>query len=200
MSIPVGNCINGQIINASQRELEHVLRTSTGEAYERILVCVTALRHTTPDPDFPASPSILLLKRLGYEMQNPNAFELPTGNMNAEDATTKHAIVRELKEKTGLNVVAVNAEVWPMAHRVEDVGVGYFGQEVVLSRSSIQLNYIVSVADGNVTLNSGKHSESIWATEEEVDSLDISGAMRVVIRDAFRWIANDFKYSYLREN
>lgn len=49
-------------------------------------------------------------------------------------------------------------------------------KKMLVSKSAIQLNYVVSVSDGEVKLSMDEHSESCWATEGELAGLDITTA------------------------
>lgn len=59
-----------------------------------------------------------------------------------------------------------------------------------VSKSAIQLNYVVLASDDSVELSAEGHSESRWVTEGELIGPDITDAMRVVIREAFQWATN----------
>lgn len=95
--------------------------------------------------------------------------------------------MREVKEETGLDIVKVHAELDPMTYSTEKTVVDDSGNEVIVSKSVIQLNFIVSVSTGTVALNANEHSYSRWATREDLSELKITDAMRVVIREGLEW-------------
>ncbi|KIW35360.1 uncharacterized protein PV07_02059 [Cladophialophora immunda] len=132
----------------------------------------------------------LLLKRAAHESYFPNVFELPSGKVDPGDATLGHALAREVEEETGLDVTDILAELKPMIYMTEKTVVDDAGREVLVSKSAIQLNYIVSVSGREVTLSPEEHSESCWATEEEVGGWDMTSAMRAVVREALEWAAS----------
>ncbi|KAI9739316.1 MAG: hypothetical protein M1834_007529 [Cirrosporium novae-zelandiae] len=134
-------------------------------------------------------PSILLLKRAAHEVYSPSVFELPSRNVDPDDPTLKHALVREMQEETDLEINDIVAESKPMIFTTEKAVVDNTGREILVSKSCIQLNYVVSVSDSDahVKLSAEEHSESTWATEGELDRLDITSAMRTMIREAFGW-------------
>ncbi|KAI3317122.1 hypothetical protein HD806DRAFT_551082 [Xylariaceae sp. AK1471] len=109
---------------------------------------------------------------------------LPSGKVDPDDLTLKHALVREVLEETGLDVTGIFAELKPMIYTTEKTIVDGADQEVTISKSAIQLNYVVQVAPGKVQLHTDEHSESSWASEGELDSLNITTSMRAVIYEA----------------
>lgn len=111
---------------------------------------------------------------------------MPGGKVDPDDPTLKHALVREVKEETGLDVTEILAELKPMIYTTEKTVAGAAGEEVLVSKSAIQLNYVVLASSGIVRLSADEHSESCWASEAELGALDITDAMRVVILEAFQ--------------
>jgi 8-oxo-dGTP pyrophosphatase MutT (NUDIX family) len=181
--------INQQILNASRDEFRKLQPSATGQPYDKIVVGAAALRYAS-GLGFPKIPRILLLKRVAHEIYFPNVFELPSGKVDPEDPTIKHALIREVQEETGLNVIEFVAELKPMIYTTDKMVVDNTGRDVLVSKSAIQLNYVISISDGDVKLSADEHSESIWATKEELDGLNITSAMRVVVQEAFAWAAS----------
>jgi 8-oxo-dGTP pyrophosphatase MutT (NUDIX family) len=188
--ISTSESINQQILNASRDEFRKLQPSTTGQPYDKVVVGAAALRYA-PDSGFPKTPSILLLKRAANEVYFPNVFELPSGKVDPEDPTIQHALVREVQEETGLDVTEIVAELKPMIYTTDKMVVDNSGQDVLVSKSAIQLNYVTSISDGEVKLSANEHSESIWATERELDELNITSAMRVVVQEAFEWAASE---------
>ena len=132
---------------------------------------------------------ILLLKRAAHETYFPNVFELPSGKVDLEDISIKHALVREVKEETGLDITDIMAELKPMIYSTAKMVPDAMGHETLISKSAIQLNYIVAVSEGDVQVNKHEHSESVWATEREVHELNVTREMYAVVKKAFDWTA-----------
>lgn len=174
------------LLDLSLDEFRKIRLSESGRPYDKIVVGAAAFLYTPNS----TKPSILLLKRVSHELYFPNVFELPSGKVDPDDETLKYALVREVKEETGLDIVGILAELNPMTYSTEKTVMDDAGKEVLVSNSAIQLNFIVSVSAGTVKLNADEHSESCWATTEDLRDLDITDGMRVVIREAFQWAAS----------
>ena len=61
------------------------------------------------------------------------------------------------------------------------------GQEMVVTRTTVQLNFICEVHGEEFRVNPDEHSEGLWASASEAAGLDITDEMRVVVRNAFDW-------------
>ncbi|EHK22884.1 uncharacterized protein TRIVIDRAFT_28838 [Trichoderma virens Gv29-8] len=187
-SLPVAKSINSQLLNSSAAEFRKSQPSTSGQPYDKIVVGAAILQYASDSA--PKMPQILLLKRTSHEAYFPNVFELPSGKVDPDDPTLKHALFREVNEETGLGVAEILAELKPMIYTTEKTVTGATGEKDVISKSAIQLNYVVLVSPGDVKLNADEHSESCWASEGELDMLDITDAMRVVIREAFQWASS----------
>ncbi|EHK44808.1 hypothetical protein TRIATDRAFT_274356 [Trichoderma atroviride IMI 206040] len=174
------------LLSLSLDEFRKSQLSESGQPYDKIVVGAAAFRY---GPNLTSS-SILLLKRAAHEPYFPNVFELPSGKVDPDDKSLKDALVREVKEETGLDIVEIHAELEPMTYSKEKAVMDDAGKEVIVSKSAIQLNLVVSVSAGTVTLNAEEHSDCRWATKEELIELDITDAMRVVIQEAFEWATN----------
>jgi len=187
-SISTGESINKQILNASRDEFRKLQPSATGQPYDKVVIGAAALRYAS-GPSTPQPPRILLLKRAAKEVYFPNVFELPSGKVDPEDPTIKHALIREVQEETGLDIKEIVTELKPMIYTTDKTVLDDTGRDVFISKSAIQLNYIISISDGDVKLNVDEHSESTWATEGELEGLNITSAMRLVIQEAFQLAA-----------
>lgn len=78
-------------------------------------------------------PQLLLQQRSNHETTFPNAWELRGGHIVANDESIRHAVSREVLEKTLLVVSGVVGEIEPMRWESRS-GV-----------SNVQLNYVVAV-------------------------------------------------------
>ena len=188
-SPPVSKLVNMQVLNSSADEFRKLQPAASGHLYDKVVVGAATLRYATDSPSS-KMPSILLLKRAPHEPYFPNIFELPSGKVDPNDPTLKYALAREVQEETGLDVTEILAELKPMTYVTEKNVVDDTGREVFVSKSAIQLNYVVSVSGGEVKLNTDEHSESYWATREDLGELDITSEMRAVIQEAFKWAAS----------
>jgi 8-oxo-dGTP pyrophosphatase MutT (NUDIX family) len=184
-----GKSINQDTLNASGEEFRKSQPSATGQPYDKVVVGAAASRYASGS-SFPNLPRILLLKRAAHEVHFPNIFELPSGKVDPDDPTIKHALIREIQEETGLDVIEIVAELKPMIYTTEKMVVDKAGRAALLSKSAIQLNYVISISEGDVKLSAEEHSESTWATEEELDGLNITTETRAVVQGAFTWAAN----------
>ncbi|KAK0719317.1 hypothetical protein B0H67DRAFT_633064 [Lasiosphaeris hirsuta] len=166
-SINLADAVDQQILNSSRQQFREQQLSPNGQLYDKVVFVAATLRY-----DVSRNPTILLLKRATHEVYFPN-----------------YALIREVKEETGLDVTGITAELKPMIYKTEKTVANDAGQEVLVSKSSIQLNYVVTVLDGDVTLSADEHSESAWATNKESVGLNITSAMKEVIWEAFAWAA-----------
>lgn len=178
--IPLGTSVNQRIIKSSREEFNELHFSISRKRYDKVVVGAAAIQHIGKDP------SILLLKRAAHEVYFPNVFELPSGKIDREDQSIKHALIREVKEETGLDITKINMELEPMIYTTEKTVVNEVGQKTLVSKSAVQLSYLVSVSGDDVKLSEQEHSESIWATKEELDGLEVTDKMKLVIQEAFR--------------
>ena len=187
-SPPVSKPVNMQVLNSSANDFRKLQPAASGHPYDKVVVGAATLRYTS-DLTSSKVPSILLLKRASHEPYFPNVFELPSGKADPNDPTLEYALAREVQEETGLNVTEVLAELKPMIYVTEKTVTDDTGLRSIVSKSAIQLNYVVSVSGGEVKLSADEHSDSYWATEEDLGKLDITSEMRAVIQEAFEWAA-----------
>ncbi|KKP07233.1 hypothetical protein THAR02_00663 [Trichoderma harzianum] len=185
-SLSIDKSVDPQILNYSGKEFRECQLSASGRPYDKVVVGAAIFRHI-PNLSSSKIPCILLLKRAPYEPYFPNIFELPSGKVDSTDPTLKQALVREVKEETGLGINKISAQLSPMTYQTEKTIKSDAGVEVFVVKSAIQLNYVVSVSDGIVKLSVDEHSECRWATEEELDELDITDETRRIVREAFQW-------------
>lgn len=188
-SLSIDKSVDLQILNYSAKEFREYQLSASGRQYDKLVVGAAIFRHI-PNSTSSKIPCILLLKRAPHEPYFPNIFELPSGKVDLSDLTLKYALVREVKEETGLDITKISTQLSPMIYQTEKIIKNDVGVETFVVKSAIQLNYVVSVSDGMVELSVDEHSESRWATEEELDELDITDETRAIIREAFQWSAS----------
>ena len=182
--------IDLEIFNSSLSEFRSRQLSGNGHPYDKVVVGAAILRYST---DAPRHPSLLLLQRAAYEHFFPNVFEIPGGKVDADDPSIKYALAREVTEETGLDIVEVISELKPMTYTTDKAVVDDGGREKTISKSVIQLNYVVHVSDGDVRLNADEHSKSCWVRAGQEDELNVTTAMRAVVKEAFEWAVNHAK-------
>jgi len=106
--------------------------------------------------------SVLLLQRREDEDVLPGIWEFPSGKRNF-DETSEEALVREVKEETGLSVV-VERPISVFEYTVKTP------TEV---RDTTQINFLVHLRDPQqkVKINKEEHQAACWFTKEELLSL-----------------------------
>ena len=115
---------------------------------------------------------LLLVERAADDFMG-GLVELPSGTVDAGEGLIE-ALVREVKEETSLEVVSVDAYV------------GCFDYVSGSGKKARQLNFLVTVADGEVRLNPQEHTRfhSLSPTSAELTGLNISAETRQIIAQA----------------
>ena len=152
-----------------------------GHPYDKIIVGAVIFHPTSSPP-----AKILLLKRAATEKFYPNVFEIPGGHVEDTDADIFHALVREVREETTLSVDSAKASIEPFAYSTEKT-IRLGEEKVVIQKSSLQLNFMCEIAEDKFRVNPDEHSEGIWAAQDEVEGLEMTEEMSLVVEDAFRW-------------
>jgi 8-oxo-dGTP pyrophosphatase MutT (NUDIX family) len=145
--------------------------SNTGKPYDKIVIGAIVFTDNR----------ILLLKRAAHETYYPNVFELPSGNVDETDPTLGHALAREVEEETGLDVTFVLSELLPPFEYETSKIVG----GVQVSRSCVQVNFVVEMEGDEIVVNPEEHSVGIWAGADELEGLEITEGMRGLVRKAF---------------
>ena len=139
------------------------------------------------------SRRILLVQRAARESAYPNQWELPPGG-HAEfgiDQTLLEAVVREVREETGLIVTGI---------REDSEGFEY-GEDKCKSK---QYNFLVEVAlahtagvvesteastsELEVTLNKEEHQAFKWVDRDSLEGLEMKEDMRKYVESALRMV------------
>lgn len=180
-SLPLGTSINSTILNFSLSEFKKCHLFANGQPYDKVAIGAAIFRYNKDSSE----QNILLLKRAAHELYFPNVFEIPGGKVDSKDINIKYAVIREVKEETGLDITEFISELKAMTYTTEKTVVDDNVISNIAVKNAIQLNYVVRVSAGHVRINPNEHSESIWATEGQLDELNITTAMRNVIQEAF---------------
>ncbi|MDO8504026.1 MAG: NUDIX domain-containing protein [bacterium] len=111
----------------------------------------------------------LVLKKADKEDINPNTFDIPGGRMSFGEKP-EEALVREVKEETGLTVKPLKVfEVWTFTK-------GDF--------QLVGINYLCELIQGEIKL-SEEHDRALWMSYAQVmDSKDFPGWLIETVRKA----------------
>ena len=98
------------------------------------------------------------------------------------DPTLAHALAREVKEETGLNITYVLSELLPPLEYETSKMVG----GVQVSKSCLQVNFEVEVEGDEIVVNPEEHAVGIWAGAEQLEGLEMTDGMRVLVKKSLR--------------
>ncbi|KAK0119643.1 hypothetical protein ONS95_011081 [Cadophora gregata] len=139
-----------------------------------------------------SGPRMLLLKRSALETYYPNVFEMPGGKVDDTDLTILAAIVREVKEETGLDVTRVFAQLPDFSYSTSKVTRAEDGQEKTVSKTCLQLSFAVTVGSEEFRVNAKEHSLGVWADREMVKDLEMTDEMRALVEGALGKAVGDW--------
>lgn len=134
-SLPVAKSVNLHLLKYSADEVRKYQQSASGRSYDKVVVGAAIFRRVSKSISSKKTPSILLLQRSAHETYLPNVFELPSGKVDQRDLTLEHALTREVKEETGLNVIGILAELNSMIYTTEKPGVDDAGGEFLFLRA-----------------------------------------------------------------
>ena len=166
-------------LTKSQYRLKHP--SPAGRPYDKIVVGAVIF-HPTASPH----AKILLLKRAAKEVFYPNIFEIPGGHVEDTDADIFQAVAREVHEETALSIDSVKASIESFAY-ITEKSIKRGEEEIVVQKSSLQLNLVFETTEDTFRVNPEEHSEGMWAAKEEIGGLKMTEEMRLVVENAFRW-------------
>ncbi|GEM_PF-627872 len=136
--------------NIPQRTFEMLLRKASEDGIQKLVVGAVILNEQ--------NHVLLLVRQQGEFMQN--LTELPSGGVE-EGETLPDALVREVKEETGLDTTAIEAYV------------DSFDYTSGSGKKARQFNCILRVKTGDVSLDPAAHSSYQWADATRADFLEI---------------------------
>lgn len=113
---------------------------------------------------------ILLLKRKPEDFMG-GIFEIPGGKVENNE-TIELAVVREVEEETGLQVMVIEKFM------------DYFDYSSASGKKTRQFNFLVKTRAGKVILT--EHDEFIWSDNKKLDKLKISDEIKKTVRNFFR--------------
>lgn len=114
---------------------------------------------------------ILVVRRVGHDHLG-GKYELPGGGID-EGETFIEGAVRELLEETGLTVTEVV--------RMFDG----FDYQTPRKPKVWQINFLVEVEPGEVTLDPDEHDDYRWIKPEDIEVLDVTANMKKCLHRAF---------------
>jgi len=165
---PTSNASNLALLLAQSRE--QYLQSTAGSIDK--LVTGTAVFNSS------TKPKILIVKRAPHEDYLPNSWEIPGGKVD-EGETIATGVARELLEETGLVLTKVVAQMPGMRYTTsKSVVEEASGEEIAIVKHSVQLNFAVEVALGEIKLDANEHVEWMWAGVGEVGEVEMTGLMR----------------------
>lgn len=153
-----------------------------GRPYDKVVVGAVIF-HPTASPH----AKILLLQRVATEDFYPNVFEIPGGHVEDTDPDIWKAVAREVHEETALSINSVKASIESFTYSTEKT-IMRGEEEIVVQSSSLQLNFVCEITEDMFRVNPEEHSDGMWVAEDEVGSLMMTEEMRLVVKNAFRWI------------
>ncbi len=153
--------------------------TISSEYFEKIVSGAASFQ-----PSIPSKPvetcRVLLLKRSVHEVDYPNVFELPSGNVVESDLPLKHALARKVKKEMGLDVTRMIAELPEFFYHAEKQALNADGKAYFVQKSCVQLNFVAGVEGDLIRVNPDEHSVGMWATRKDIEGLDMTDGMRGV--------------------
>jgi 8-oxo-dGTP diphosphatase len=118
--------------------------------------------------------AVLLLRRAPHE-SHAGVFELPSGVVEpGEDVSS--ALVREVAEETGLQVIEISAHVGTFDYRRADGGSGR------------QLNFTVQVDQGEPRIEPAEHDQLQWSPPHQLVDFRVAEEVRNLLERL--WITN----------
>jgi len=172
-------------LSMSKSQCRETYRNDDNQPYDKIVIGALIFDKRSSEPR-----KVLLLKRAAHEKHYPNIFEIPGGNVEDTDATIRDAVVREVLEETGLQVLEITAAVRPFTYSMEKkVADEKTGEVSGVSRTSLQFNFVCEVMGFDFKVSADEHSEGRFVAKGEVAELNITEQMRVVLEEAFAKMA-----------
>lgn len=173
-------------LSMTRSQYRHRHSSADNQPYDKIVIGAAILESPVSSMEGTIR-TIMLLKRSAHEIYYPNVFELPSGNVDDSDASLKHALAREVKEETGLNVRHVLAQLPDFTYHTEKRVLTKDRTASLVKKTCVQLNFVVEVDGNDIQVNPDEHSVGVWATEEEVRGLEMTDDMRSVVANALAW-------------
>ena len=117
---------------------------------------------------------VLIIQRSADEEAYPNLWEIPSGKREPFEKS-EDAVVREVKEETGLDVEVV-MPISVFEFKVEKP------DEI---RDATQINFLVKLKGDQEVKISDEHQNFAWITKDEIDNYEISRETKDVVKKVF---------------
>ena len=154
-----------------------------GKQYDKIVVGAVILK------EGPLGESqILVVKRAAHEHFYPNIWEIPGGKVEDFDLTILDALKREVLEETSLQVEEVIGTVMSFDYFVEKKIAKEDGGDKSSLSTSLQLNFVCTVTNYNISINPEEHADARLVGPTEVTKLEMTEKMREVVDEALKWV------------
>lgn len=168
-------------LSMSKSQCRATYRKDDNQPYDKIVIGAIIFNKRASEPR-----TVLLLKRAAHEKYYPNIFEIPGGNVEDTDTTIRNAVIREVLEETGLQVVEIAAAVKPFTYSMEKIVMDEeTGDEEMVWRTTLQLNFVCEVKGFDFKVNAEEHSEGRFVARGEVAELNVTEQMRAVVEEGF---------------
>lgn len=168
-------------LSMSKSQCRATYRKHDNQPYDKIVIGAIIFNKRSSEPR-----TVLLLKRAAHEKYCPNIFHIPGGNVEATDTTIRDAVIREVLEENGLQVVEIAAAVKPFAYSMEKIVMDEeTGEEEMARRTTLQLNFVCEVKGFDFKVNAEEHSEGRFVARGEVAKRNVTEQMRAVVEEGF---------------
>ncbi|KAJ2852176.1 hypothetical protein IWW36_000556 [Coemansia brasiliensis] len=131
--------------------------------------------------------SVLVVQRAAHERSFPNQWEIPGGGVDPGE-TIKQAIIREVREETGLDVTQITGQFASFEYLTSKYQEGHsddINADKQLSVRSLQLNFCVMVQpEQTVKLAPEEHQAYSWCTLQNIDEYQMTPEMKTVVSNA----------------
>ncbi|KAI9473262.1 hypothetical protein LPJ78_000770 [Coemansia sp. RSA 989] len=152
------------------------LKTGSNSAYDRLVIGAAIHQNG----------SVLVVQRAAHERSFPNQWEIPGGGVDPGE-TIKEAVIREVREETGLDVTQITGQFASFEYLTSKYQEGQSDDVDVkqLSVRSLQLNFCVTVQPGQtVKLAPEEHQAYSWCTLQNIDEYQMTSEMKTVVSNA----------------
>ena len=117
---------------------------------------------------------VLIIQRSSSEATYPNLWELPSGKKEPLEKVSD-AILREVKEETGLNV-----QIRSVCNVID-----YVIEKESEIRDATQINFILDIIGQNIIALSPEHQKHAWITLSEIGNYNLSKKIKETMTTAF---------------
>lgn len=117
---------------------------------------------------------VLVVRRVSHDWPG-GMYELPGGGID-EGETFEQSVIREAQEELGLEVIRI-------LHILKG-----FDYQTPRKPKARQINFLVEVSPGNITLNPEEHDAFKWVKQDEIENLRASEEIKHCLNNIIRQI------------